>query len=157
LLKNKKKQSSPPSSSRSNELGTLLPWTSTGTSPLVFVPAQPSATELARGLTEEVEITPEMHTSLKGLLMAKDFCNPWRIAEKMLLDVVLELRCHSRSPAAASSPSLVTTLELEEESKEVARGQTRAAEVFQLRIRETDSPSNPRHLPRARGGKRRRW
>jgi hypothetical protein len=81
LAKNRKTQSGPPPSpSRSNELGMLQPWTSTGTTPLVFFPAEPSATNLRKGLPAEVETSPENLTGLNGQFQAKDFGKSIRIA-----------------------------------------------------------------------------
>jgi hypothetical protein len=59
----------------------LQPWTSTGTTPLVFVLAKPSATDLRKGLPAEVETSPEHLTGLNGRFQAKDFGKLIQIAE----------------------------------------------------------------------------
>jgi hypothetical protein len=84
FLKDGRTQSNPCSTPQSKELSTLQPWTSTGTTPLVFIPANPLAAELTRGLTKEVEILPKIRTGFKCPLKAKDFSKPSRIAKEML-------------------------------------------------------------------------
>jgi hypothetical protein len=59
----------------------LQPWTSTGTTPLVFVLAKPSAIDLRKGLSAEFETSPENLTGLNGQFQAKDFGKSIRIAE----------------------------------------------------------------------------
>jgi hypothetical protein len=72
---------------------------------------------------KEVEISPKTLTGLKSLLKAKDFGKSSRIAKEVLQMVVLELHCRPNFLAATSSPSLISTMEHENELKRATRGQ----------------------------------
>jgi hypothetical protein len=115
-----------------------------------------SAPELREGLPTEVGHSPEL-TGIKKAFLAKDF-SALTVAEAALRDEqALELQSHSGSASASISPFLITTLALKEEKKGEAARRTRIAEARQQHNRESNSPSDPKHLPRAWGGKRRGW